>query len=41
MNYESEASSYKGKLTAETSNPLTIEKLANQIPKIPKGVLKK
>ena len=39
-NYETEAS-YKGKYTGETSNPLTIEKPVEPMPKIPKGVFKK
>ena len=39
-NYEVEDSE-KGKTTVETSNPLTIEKLAETMPKIPKGVFKK
>ena len=39
-NYESEASE-KGKSTGETSNPLTIEKATDPIPKILKGVYKK
>ena len=39
-NYETEASE-KGKSTGETSNPLTIEKTVEPMPKIPKGVFKK
>ena len=39
-NYESKASE-KGKSTGETSTPLTIEKLVDPMPKIPKGVFKK
>ena len=39
-NYEIEALE-KGKYIAETSNPLTIEKPADPMPKIPKGVFKK
>ena len=39
-NYEVEASE-KGKMTAETSNPLTIEKPTDRMPKIPKCVFKK
>ena len=39
-NYESEDLK-KGKSTVETSNPLTIEKPANPMPKIPKCVFKK
>ena len=39
-NYEIEAPE-KGKSIGETSNPLTIEKYAKNIPKIPKGVFKK
>ena len=39
-NYEIEALD-KGKSTGETSNPLTIEKLVEPMPKIPKGVFKK
>ena len=31
----------KGKTTAESSTPLTIEKLVELMPKIPKGVFKK
>ena len=38
--YESEAPE-KGKSTSETSTPLTIEKPAEPMPKIPKGVFKK
>ena len=40
MNYEIEAPQ-KGKSTGETSNPLTIKKHVDMIPKIPKGVFKK
>ena len=39
-NYEKETSE-KGKAVGETSNPLTIEKPAKTMPKIPKGVFKK
>ena len=39
-NYESKAQD-KGKSTVETPSPLTIDKLAEPIPKIPKGVFKK
>ena len=39
-NYETETSE-KGKLIGETSNPLTIDKLVETMPKIPKGVFKK
>ena len=39
-NYEKETSN-KGKSIGETSNPLTIEKHAEIMPKIPKGVFKK
>ena len=39
-NYEKETSE-KGKVVGETSNPLTIEKPAETMPKIPKGVFKK
>ena len=39
-NYEIEASE-KGKLISETSNPLTIKKPIEPMPKIPKGVFKK
>ena len=39
-NYESEAPE-KGKTIAETSNPLTIEKPVDLMPKILKGVFKK
>ena len=39
-NYEIEASE-KGKLIGDTSNPLMIEKPAEPMPKIPKGVFKK
>ena len=39
-NYETEAPD-KGKSIGETSNPLTIEKPIETIPKIPKGVFKK
>ena len=39
-NYETEALE-KGKSIGETSNPLTIEKPAKPMPKIPKGVFKK
>ena len=39
-NYEKEASE-KGNSIGETSNPLTIEKPAKPMPKIPKGVFKK
>ena len=38
--YEIEASK-KGKSIGETSNPLTIEKPVEHMPKIPKGVFKK
>ena len=38
-NYEQEASE-KGKFTSETSNPLTIEKPSNPMPKISKGLSK-
>ena len=39
-NYEKETSE-KGKSIGETSNPLTIEKPTETMPKIPKGVFKK
>ena len=39
-NYEKETPE-KGKAVGETSNPLTIEKPAEIMPKIPKGVFKK
>ena len=39
-NYEKETSE-KGKAIGETSNPLTIEKPIETMPKIPKGVFKK
>ena len=39
-NYETEAPE-KGKSIGETSNPLTIEKPTETMPKIPKGVFKK
>ena len=39
-NYEKETSK-KGKNVGETSNPLTIEKPAETMPKISKGVFKK
>ena len=39
-NYETNALE-KGKSIGETSNPLTIEKPAKPMPKIPKGVFKK
>ena len=39
-NYETEASE-KGNSIGETSNPLMIEKPAEPMPKIPKGVFKK
>ena len=39
-NYEKETSD-KGKFIGETSNPLTIEKPAETMPKIPKGVSRK
>ena len=39
-NYETEASE-RGKSIGETSNPLTIEKPANPMPRISKGVFKK
>ena len=39
-NYETETSE-KGKAVGEPSNPLTIEKPAEIMPKIPKGVFKK
>ena len=39
-NYEMK-SPKKGKSIGETSNPLTIEKLVETMPKIPKGVFKK
>ena len=39
-NYETEALE-KGKSIGETSNPLTIEKHVEPMPKIPKGVFKK
>ena len=39
-NYEKETSE-KGKSIREISNPLTIEKLTEIMPKIPKGVFKK
>ena len=39
-NYEKETSE-KGNSIGETSNPLTIEKPAETMPKIPKGVFKK
>ena len=39
-NYEKETLE-KGKSIGETSNPLTIEKPAEIMPKIPKGVFKK
>ena len=39
-NYEKETSEM-GKSIVETSNPLTIEKPAETMPKIPKGVFKK
>ena len=39
-NYEKEAPE-KGKSIGETSNPLTIEKPTEPMPKIPKGVFKK
>ena len=39
-NYEKETSE-KGKAVGETSNPLTIEKHVETMPKIPKGVFKK
>ena len=39
-NYETETSE-KGKAVGEPSNPLTIEKPAETMPKIPKGVFKK
>ena len=39
-NYETETSK-KGKAVGETSNPLTIEKPVETMPKIPKGVFKK
>ena len=39
-NYETEAPE-KGKSIGETSNPLTIEKPIETMPKIPKGVFKK
>ena len=39
-NYEKETSD-KGKSIGETSNPLTIEKPVEIMPKIPKGVFKK
>ena len=39
-NYESNVPK-KGKPTGETSNPLTIQKPADPMPKIPKGVFKK
>ena len=39
-NYDIEAPE-KGKSIGETSNPLTIEKPAETMPKIPKGVFKK
>ena len=39
-NYELEVQE-KGKTTAESSTPLTIEKLVELMPKIPKGVFKK
>ena len=39
-NYEKETSE-KGKSISETSNPLTIEKPTETMPKIPKGVFKK
>ena len=39
-NYDTEAPE-KGKSVSETSNPLTIEKPVDPIPKIPKGIFKK
>ena len=39
-NYEKETSK-KGKSIGETSNPITIEKPTEIMPKIPKGVFKK